>query len=433
MNDNKRVVITGIGPISSIGIGRQAFWEGILKAKTNIKLEKIFIDGELWDSFYFHKVDNFDISKFGIDKQALDWIRDWKEGDEITDLYYLIAAVKLALDDSGLENDLQDNKDIGLIVTHENLSLIPFLSKVSEHSFDMLTNKSKQITRKQYYEKIYRDCLKSGYDVQPFMTLFHVAKVFNIHNLSLFICNACASGVYAIEIARQMIKSNQNSIVIVSASDYPDIYKYLWFRDLGIYSNDGIIRPFCKDSNGLTFGDGGVALIIEELEHAKKRNAPIYAEYLGGGFSLEGWQVTVPQVGSSSYQGTILKALEQSKIDKEDIDLLCPHGVGSRIIDYYEAKAITDVFGLNPDRPLITTLKPYVGHNLGASALLETAILLLSLKNNVVLPTLNCQNPSPEFNISLVKKKIETEFKIVMKICCAFAGYNAAAVFKRLD
>jgi len=172
---------------------------------------------------------------------------------------------------------------------------------------------------------------------------------------------------------------------------------------------------------------------LEELEHAKKRKAPIYAEYLGGGFSLEGWQVTIPKVGSDSYQRAILKAFEQSGLKPEDIELLCPHGVGSHVIDYYESKAITDVFGSKPKKPLITAFKPYVGHNLGGSALLEAAILLLSLKNEIVLPTLNCDNPNPAYNISLVKEKIERKLNTVMKICAAFAGYNAAAIFRRLN
>jgi 3-oxoacyl-[acyl-carrier-protein] synthase II len=230
-----------------------------------------------------------------------------------------------------------------------------------------------------------------------------------------------------------MIKCDQNHIVIVAVSDYTEVYKYLWFKDIGIYSEDGKIRPFCTDSNGLVFGDGGVGIVLEDMESALKRNAYIYAEYMGGGFCLEGWKVTTPQIGSDSYQKAILKALKQSEISKNEIELLVPHGVGSKAIDYYESRAITDVFGLNFEKPLITTFKPYVGHNLGGSALLETAILLLSLKNEVVLPTLNCENLDSKLNISLVKERLKTKLNIAMKICCPFAGYNAAVVFKRLN
>ncbi len=427
---NRRVVITGLGPISSIGIGKDNLWQGILQEKPNIKLEKCVLDGELWDQFYVHKIDNFDILKFGIDKEKLEDIKAWKEGEEIVDLNYLIASIKLALDDSGLDYN-KENNCLGLVLGHENLGLMPFGFKISDLAYEMLIGKQKsQFSKKDFFDKFYRKFLKSGYDVQIFADLFHVARVFNVHNYSLFINNACASGLYALEAASQIIQSDQAKAVVVAASDHPDIYKYLWFKELGIYSSDGMIKPFCKDSNGLVFGDGGVAIVLEDLELAQKRKAQIYAEYLGGGFDLEGWKITVPQIGSHSYQDAIQKAFKQAEINKDEVDFLCPHGVGSQPIDYYESKAITDIFGLNPKRQLISTFKPFVGHNLGGSALLETAILLLSLKNNLVPATLNYKNPDSKFNMSLVKEKTKAKLKTAMKICCAFAGFNAAAVFR---
>ncbi|MBU2044350.1 MAG: hypothetical protein KJ977_00170 [Candidatus Omnitrophica bacterium] len=429
----KRVVITGLGPIGSPGIGKAAFWQGILDQKTNVQIEKYTVDNEPLAEFHLHKVEGFNLTKFGIDKALLNEIKEWKEGEEIPDLNYLIAAVKLALDDSGLDYGSEDN-GISLVLAHENIGLMQFGFKVSNLAYEMLIDKqSKDVNKKAFFTNLYKKFLKSGYDVQTFADLFHVAKVFNIHDYSLFINNACASGLYAFEAASQIIKNNQAKVVVIAASDCPEIYKYLWFKELGIYSPDGIIKPFSKDANGLVFGEGSVSIVIEDLETAQKRNAPIYAEYLGGGFDLEGWKITVPQIGSNSYQKAILKVFNQSKIEKEEIDLLCPHGVGCQVIDTYEAKAITDIFGPNPKSPLITAFKPYVGHNLGGSALLEAAILLLSLKNNTILPTLNCQNINPKLNLPLIKQKTETNLKTVMKICCAFAGFNGAAIFKKLD
>ena len=428
----KRIAITGLGPLGSSGIGKEAFWQGILDKKTNLQIEKCTVDNELLAEFYLHKVEGFDINKVGIDKTILNDIKEWKEGEEIPDLNYLIAAVKLALDDSGLDYRVKDN-NISLVLAHENLGLMQFGFKVSNLAYEMLIDKQRKTTSKrEFFTSLYKKFLKSGYDVQTFADLFHVAKAFNIHDYSLFINNACASGLYALEAASQIIKSNQAKVVVVAASDCPEIYKYLWFKELGIYSPDGIIRPFSKDANGLVFGEGGVGIVLEDLETAQKRNAPIYAEYLGGGFDLEGWKITVPQIGSPSYQKAIQKAFSQSNIKKEEIDLLCPHGVGYPVVDSYEAKAITDTFSLNPKKPQITTFKPYLGHNLGGSALLETAILLLSLKNNLIPPTLNCENINPKLNISLVKEKTKTSLKTVMKICSAFAGYNGAAVFRKI-
>lgn len=426
-----RTVITGVGPISSIGVGKEKFWKNILDKKTNVVREEVKLDGEIWDSYYLHKVEGFDINNFGIEKDKLEDISEWKEGEKIRDLEYLLAAIKLALDDSNLDY-LKENNNIGLVLAHENLGLMPFGLKVSDISYELLIGKTKKdISKKVFFEKLYRSFIKSGYDVQSFVNLYHAAKVFNVHEYSLFINNACASGLYAIEAASEIIKNRQAQKVVVAASDYPDIYKYIWFRDLGIYSKDGVIRPFSNDSNGLVFGDGGAALVLEDYESAKNRGAEIYAEYLGGGFDLEGWKITVPQIGGKSYFNAIAKAFSQSGVKKEEIDLLVPHGVGSKPIDYYEANAITDTFGKNPKKPYITTFKPYVGHNLGSSALLETVILLLALKNNVIPPTLNSSNINPKNNISLVQETTETKLRTALKITGAFAGFNSAAVFQK--
>ncbi len=430
MDKKQRIVITGIGPISSVGIGREAFWNGILAKKTNVRLEECRLDGELWDKFFYHKVDDFDINTFGIDKDKLQDIRDWKEGEEVIDLNYLIAAIKLALDDSGLGYE-QDNNGIGLVLAHENLGLMPFAFKMSNFCSDFFAINEK-VSKKNFFTNAYKSLLKDFYDVQNFSNLFHITRVFNIRDYSLFINNACASGLYALEAAGQIITSGQAQRVVVAASDHPDIYKYLWFRDLGIYAKDGIVRPFCKDSSGLVFGDGGAAMVMEDLSSAEKRNAPIYAEYCGGGFDLEGWKITVPQIGSNSYQKAITKALERGGIGKEQIDLVCPHGVGSKPIDYYEARAITDVFGTNPAKPLITTFKPYLGHNLGSSALLETAVLLLSMTNGIVPATLNQENSDPGLKIDLVKENKKAKITTAAKICCAFAGFNSAAMFRKI-
>lgn len=433
MPNSSRIVITGIGPIASSGIGRENFWQGVLGNSANLQRQKCLLDGELWEEFFCHKVSGFNIADFGIDKEKLNDIKEWKDGEEVVDLNYLIAAVKLALDDSRLDYNADDN-ELGLVLAHENLGLMPFAHKVANVSFDLLKDKDNaHLSRREFIGRAYKNCLKSCYDVQTFADLFHIARVFNIHNYSLFINNACASGLYGLEAGANIIKNNQAKAVVVAAADCPDIYKYLWFKELGIYSADGKTRPFDRDSNGFVFGEGGVGIVMEDLGSAQNRGAQIYAEYLGAGFDLEGWKITVPEIGSSSYQRAISRAFTQAGIKKEEVELLVPHGVGSAPIDYYEAKAITDTFGKNPKKPLITAFKPCIGHNLGGSALLESAILLLALKNGVIPATLNTENIDSRFNLALVKEQKRQKITMAMKTACAFAGFNAAAVFRRFS
>lgn len=176
-------------------------------------------------------------------------------------------------------------------------------------------------------------------------------------------------------------------------------------------------------------GEGAAALVLEDYNHARKRNAPIYAEYLGGGFRLEGWQITRPKLGSFFYHEAIKDAMTNSRVTPQKIDLIAAHGFGTIAGDFYEAKAIEDIFG---SRVPVTTFKPYVGHNLGGSALLETVILLLALHHDFIPPIMNTANVDPRIKVNLVFKKKKIPLTHVMKICAAFAGYNSAAIFKKL-
>lgn len=196
-----------------------------------------------------------------------------------------------------------------------------------------------------------------------------------------------------------------------------------------MYENDGKMKPFSTNGQGLVMGEGAAAFVLEEYEHAKKRGAPIYAEYLGGGFRLEGWQITRPKIGGDSYHETIKDALKNSGLKAQEVDLVCLHGFGTSAGDYYEAKAVEDIFGRGTP---VTALKPYTGHNLGGSTLIETSALLLALGANFIPAILNTQKVNPKININLVLKDIKLELNNVIKTCAAFAGYNAAAVFKKI-
>ncbi|MGB9716352.1 MAG: beta-ketoacyl-[acyl-carrier-protein] synthase family protein, partial [Thermodesulfovibrionales bacterium] len=428
MAGERRVVITGIGPLASPGIGKDAFWEGILKKRTGLRLEEISIDGELWDRFYLHKIDDFDIEKFDIEKEILDDIKVWKNGKDDIDLFYLLAAVKLALDDSGLSYDKEQN-NIGLFLTVEHPGFEIFCERIITEAVKYLEENSpvNKLSKHKLFRYIYDRFSRPGYDLQTFMYLYFVAKAFGLHGYSLFTNNACASGLFALESAVRQIKYGQSNIALVASGDVANtMFKHLWFKEQGFYAEDGRIKPFSKNANGIVLGDGASAIVLEELNHALNRKAHIYAEYLSGGFSLEGWKVTIPQIGSSSYQNSIKSALKRANLKPEDIDLINPHGVAIKVTDTYESRAITDVFGENSNKPLITAFKPYIGHNLGGCAILESIILLLSLENNLIPPTLNCEEIEPKHNIELVKELMTYSFKNAMKLSCGFAGYNGA-------
>lgn len=435
MAKDKRVVVTGIGPLASTGIGKDAFWEGILKKRIGLKLEEINIDGEAWDKFYLHKIENFNIEKFNIEEEIIEDIRTWKNGKRDRDLLYLLAAGKLALDDSGLSYDKEDN-DIGLFLTVEHPGFEVFCEGVITETVKyfekyFLDNK---FSKHKLFRHIYEQFSRKGYDLQTFMYLYFVAKAFGLHGYSLFTNNACASGLFALESAARQIKYGDSSIILLAAGDVANtMFKHLWFKEQGLYAEDGRMKPFSKNADGIVLGDGASAIVLEELNHALNRKAHIYAEYLGGGFSLEGWKVTLPKIGSSSYQKAIEASLKKANLRPYDIDLINPHGVAIKVTDGYEAKAITDIFGKNSEKPLITAFKPYVGHNLGGCGVLESIILLLSLEKNLIPPTLNCDEVDEKRNIKLVRELMPYSLNTAMKLSCGFAGYNGVATFKKMD
>lgn len=429
MKKRKRVVITGIGPIASLGVGKNKFWEGILNKDTGLKLVKVKIDRATSIKFYLHKVKKFDLNNFSLDKNDLGYTKNLKNGKENRDLNFMIAAAKLALDDSRINYKKHFN-NLGLIVVHENPCLEQLLWETFNESYklriqDLNKNKNK------FFHDLYAKTVHTAYETQTFMLLFHIARIFNIHKYSLYINNACASGLYALEAASDMIRLEKALRVLVVGGDCPDVFKHLWFKMAGMYAEDGKIKPFSKNGKGFVLGEGATGLVLEDYETARKRNAHIYAEYLGGGFRLESWKVRVPLITGRYLQNSIKDALKVSGICNDQIDLICVHGVGIPLHDYHEYKAITDIFGSSRSIP-IAAFKPYVGHNLGGSALIELAILLLSMQNSYIPPILNVSEITNYFNIDLVKTERNTELKFILKIASGFAGYNSAVILKKV-
>lgn len=430
----KRVVITGIGPISSLGIGCEEIWDSVVKAKTNLVKQRYEINRDVWGEFYLHKMRNFNIKNFHIDKKNFDFINELRTVRyEDTDLYYFMAVIKLALEDSGLIYDEMHN-EIGLIITHENPGIEVFFEELIDTVFEILVKYDNKIVSKlELAKKLYeRGCEDRGYNLQTFSYLFSAAKAFNLHGYSLFINNACASGLFAIDSAARQIREGVSPAVVVAAVDNPTkIYKYLWFRKHGLYAEDGITKPFSSEKSGIVFGDGGAALILEELEHARRRGAKIYGEYLGGGFSLEGWKITVPNITDDFYARSFEKALKVSGVHSSEIDFINPHGVGTQITDSYEAIMINKIF--EKYMPLVSAFKPLVGHNLGGSALIELAIAMLSMKNNLVPATLNSNNINEKLRLNIVRDNTEKKLNIVAKMSCGFAGFNGVSIFKKVQ
>ncbi|MCK5015018.1 MAG: hypothetical protein KAS66_14495 [Candidatus Omnitrophica bacterium] len=425
---NRRIAITGVGPLTSIGVGKKELWKSILQKRQGVSYEKFYLGKDYLGSAHIYKIKNLDIGKFGINKKILNEINVWRKGKKSSDLNFFLATIKLALDDS--EYDVGNGSKTGVILTHEQPDGEQFFSDLIDKSFDFIKQKG-DLSKKEYFELLNNTFSRDVYNQQTFMPLFQVAKVFGVHGYSLFINNACASGLYAMEIACQLIRSNLLNTVIVSAVDNSGLLRSIWMRENNLYSSDGRIRPFSLDRNGFVCGQGGAALILEDLEYAKRRGAYIYAEYVGGRFVLESWKVAFPNILENYYVGIIKEVLKENHILPKNIDLINAHGVATNLIDQYEAKAIRQVFGKTNCNVMVNALKPYIGHTLGASGLLEIAILLIGMKKGALVPTLNVDPIDTKLKLNVVTKLKKAHLKTILKLSCGFGGFDGAVILKK--
>ena len=223
MRKKQRIVVTGIGPISSLGIGRSETWRGLLKGDVGLELVTNKYGNYEFAKFYLHKIRNFNLNDFKLDANVLNYINAWKQGNVSYDLLVMLAATKLAIHDAKLDyRKVQDS--LALVVAHENICLEDLLKETFD--FVYYDKAFDNMRLKRLYNKIVR----TAYETQTFMLLFHIARVFGIHKYSLCVNNACASGLYALEVASDMIKLGKASRVIVVAGDCPNVFKYLWFK-----------------------------------------------------------------------------------------------------------------------------------------------------------------------------------------------------------
>jgi len=220
--------------------------------------------------------------------------------------------------------------------------------------------------------------------------------------------------------------------MVVVGGDVPeDGTKYRWFEDAGLYSTRGECRPFRTERDGLILGAGAAAIVLEDLESARSAGKRIYAEWLGGGFSSEGWKVTMPDVQSGRYAAAIRGGLRAAGVQPDEVTLITPHGVGASMLDHFEAESLAEVFP-NGDRawPPILTVKAAVGHTLGACVLVEIIASLLALERKSLPEVIRCTDPDPSLPLGPQREARLTDDWVLLKCTNGFAGQNSAVVLR---
>jgi 3-oxoacyl-(acyl-carrier-protein) synthase len=412
--------------VCAAGVGAAELWRSLKQGRGEVAAFDPAADGVPAPPFPAYRV-----PRGGVEGLLTE--RDLAELPADPELRLAIASLRLAIADAGLPE--HEVSRAALVVTYE----APGMDRLLRGLFrDFLAGRSgggssqSPETPEAAFQGFFLRHRDAVYHTHSFLHLHLLARVLGVHGPTLFLNNACASGLHALDAAAGIIRSGKAGVALVAAAEYPLFpTKMLWFEELGIYARSGALRPFDLHPSGVVFGEAGAAMVLEDPEHARRRGARARAEYAGGYSNQEAWKVAVPDLTSSYYEETVRGACAAAGVTPGEIDLVSAHGAATPLSDLYEARGLAAVFGDWPERPPVCCLKPYFGHTLGASALLESCALVLAMEESWIPATPNFTTPDPRLRIAPLASGRSASLTAVLKMANGFAGFNAGAVFRR--
>ncbi|MCP5008046.1 MAG: beta-ketoacyl-[acyl-carrier-protein] synthase family protein [Planctomycetes bacterium] len=396
---NKRVAVTGIGIITSHGIGKEVNWSEIKSGKSSI--------GE---------IDSFDATKYA-----------GQSGGEVNGLtanniqnlnmtrldrasILLIHTIHEALSDAGLGHHIKDIKvllsvgtTLGGMLSGEKFHKEAIQNGIERARFSLLTD---------YLAHNQAINLFKEYDLKGDFTVFS---------------NACASGTNAIDYAFDSIRYGRYLTAICGGYDTLSEFTFAGFNSL-MAVTPTLCRPFDKNRNGIVLGEGCGILILEELEYALKRNARILGEIAGYGESSDAYHVTSPDPSGIYAAEAISRALEDA--GNPEIDYINAHGTGTLHNDALEAKAMETVFKDKARNIPVSSIKSMIGHTLGGAGAVEAIVSILSIVNKTLPPNINYDTQDPECDLNIVTKAVDYDVKTVLSNSFGFWGTNASLIIR---
>src|SRR6266566_1795885 len=409
----RRVVITGLGPITCIGKGVDGFWKGILAEKTGIS-----------------PISNFDVSGFGV--RVAGQVNNWDPEEffpthrlKRLDRYaqFSVASAKLALDDAGIEYSKDKPQD------RVGVSFGTALGGVCKAE-----------------EQYIRFLKKGARGVQPTLAVqvfggsahSNIAIDFGFRGVGTTNSNSCASGTVSLGEALRYIRDDFADAIVAGGAEAPlsaltigafDIIKTMSRCDDPSFA----CRPFDKLRDGFVMGEGAASLIVEEVEHARARGAKIYAEVLGYSLNNDAFHMTAPLPSGESCIRSMRDALADAQVAPEQIGYVNAHASSTQLNDGAETAAIKQVFGEHAHRIPVSGTKGYYAHPLGATGAIEAALCALALDRQWVPPTINYQNPDPACDLDIVPNHGRAaDLNYVMSNSFGFGGINACVVLGRI-
>jgi len=410
----RRVVVTGMGLISSLGEDLDSFWKNILDGKSGIQKIQRF-DCTPYDSKIGGECLGF-VPENYIDR------KDAKRLDRFAQ--FALVASMLAAKHAGLSAPLAetDGDRTGVIIG----SGIGGLTELEEQHIRL---------REKGPSKV------SAFTIPKLMVNAgsgNISIYFGARGINTAVATACASATNAMGDALHAIQRNDVDMIFTGGSEAAltplGLSSFCAMKALSTRNDDPqrASRPFDKDRDGFIMGEGAGILIFEELEHAKARGAKIYAEVIGFGASGDSYHIAAPHPDGRGAALAMQRSLADAGIKPEEVDYINAHGTSTSLGDIGECKAVRLVFGDHAQKLAMSSTKSQIGHLLGASGGVELITTILGMQNNMIPPTINLDNPDPECGLDHVPNKARPgNINIAMSNSFGFGGHNASIIIKK--
>jgi len=411
---SRRVVVTGIGPLTPIGTGRNQFWDALRTGQSGVRRVDNLVDLSGIDVLIGAPVLEFDPLNYMQPRRV-------RRINRVTQ--FALAAASLAFNDADLELSTLDRKRIGVVVGTGIGGL-----ETMERNFTALSDKGPRQV--------------SPFLVPQLMPNAVAAQIAIEHGLlgaNFGVSSACASSAHAIGIASELVRAGFLDCAVSGGAESVLLrIVYAGFSQIGAISKrndepERASRPFDRDRDGFVIGEGAGILILEEYQHALARQAHIYAELIGFGMSADAEHITAPAEGGRGAAQAVSIALARANIPAQAVDYINAHGTSTILNDKAETEAIKIVFGKGAYNVKISSTKSQIGHLLGAAGSVEAIATLLSMQNDYIPATLNYEHPDPECDLDYTPRAVSTPIKVALCNSFGFGGQNAALVFRKTD
>ena len=408
--ERRRVVITGVGPMTPIGCGKDDFWNALLEGRCGVDLVTRF-DTSDFKTRIAAEIKDFNPEDYGIEPKVA------KRMDLFTQ--YGVAAASLAVEDSGLSFG-EYNDRVGTIIG----TGIGGIMTLEEEKRKLVESKKPSRVSPFLIPMMMPNAINA-----------YVSIMYKLTGTSPCPANACATGSYALIYACKDIAIGDFDVIISGGAEaiITEIAASSFANMKALSRNNenpkGACRPFDKDRNGFVIGEGAGVMVLESLEHALQRNARIYAEIVGYATNTDAYHITAPDPNARMVKKAIVDSLEMAGLGPRDIDYINAHGTSTKLNDKAEALAINEVFG--DYRVPVGSTKSMVGHLIGAAGSVEAVACALSIEKQMIPPSINYETPDPEVDLNVVTEPTPAKLDYVMNNSFGFGGHNAVMVLKR--